>query len=92
MNISRKILTIDNKRNILALKGVLRSKGIPSSTADCAEEGWKLLSGDMDFGVALLDMRMPETNAYEQKCLDANGYISKPVDVDRLFSIVKRYL
>lgn len=119
---AKKVLIIDDDhRNTFALNAVLKSKGFICTTAGSAEEGLKMLSGDSEFAVILLDMMMPEMDGYEaihvirhrqgktipiisvtaqamqgdeEKCLEAgaNAYIPKPVDVDKLLSLLNRYL
>lgn len=115
-----KILIIDDEpRNNIALSAVLRSKGYTCITASGAEEGIQALKTDIDIGIILLDMMMPDIDGYEaipllkgthdvpiisvtaqamvgdrEKCLaaGADGYISKPVDVDKLLAILKSFL
>lgn len=119
----KKILIIDDDaRNIFALTAVLRSKGFTCLSAMEVKEGLRLLSGEHDINVVLLDMMMPDIDGYEaipkikeldgyahlpvvavtaqamngdrERCLaaGADGYVSKPVDVDLLIQLMNELI
>jgi len=62
---NEKILIIDDDdRNVFALSLVLRSRGYTCVSTQEAAEGLALLSTQMDIGVVLMDMMMPEMDGY----------------------------
>jgi len=61
-----KILIIDDDpRNIFALVAVLKTKKFVCLTASSAEEGIKILLGQHDIGIILMDMMMPDMDGYQ---------------------------
>jgi two-component system cell cycle response regulator DivK len=120
-NASKILIIDDDSRNIFALKAVLKAKGFQCETATSGPDGLKIIESEVNVGVVLLDMMMPEMDGYEtlthirngarkdipvfavtaqamvgdrEKCIEAGAtdYISKPVDVDRLMSLLKQYI
>jgi two-component system cell cycle response regulator DivK len=62
----KKVLIIDDdNRNIFALSAVLRARGFNCLSAGGAIEGIRLLKGDAEIGIVLMDMMMPEMDGYE---------------------------
>lgn len=119
---SKKAILIidDDNRNIFALKMVLKAKGFKCETALSFAEAKGLLQQNLNIGIILMDMMMPEIDGYEaiailkktgnilpiiaitaqamsgdkEKCLEAgaDGYVSKPVNIDHLMVFVDKYL
>src|SRR4051812_42070737 len=60
-----KVLLIDDdKRNIFALKAVLKSRAVDTVTTSNALDGMRLLHSDPMIRLVLLDMMMPELDGY----------------------------
>jgi two-component system cell cycle response regulator DivK len=60
-----KVLLIDDdKRNIFALKAVLKSRAVETVTTSNALDGMRLLYSDPMIRLVLLDMMMPELDGY----------------------------
>ena len=66
MNEARTILIIDDDtRNIFALSAFLKAKGYACVSTTTADEGLKVLSGNNQIGIVLMDMMMPDMDGYE---------------------------
>ncbi|MDB5250878.1 MAG: response regulator [Flaviaesturariibacter sp.] len=77
----KKIMIIDDdRRNIFALKAVLKSRGYTVLSSIDALEGIAMLAGDPAIKVVLLDMMMPETDGYEAlRLIRANAAIASTI-------------
>jgi len=116
------LLVDDDMRNLFALSGILKEKGINVLEAEDGIKALTLLKKEPDVNLVLMDIMMPGMDGYEtikkiraqkqfgklpiialtakamkedrKKCIaaGASDYIPKPVDVERLFSMMRVWL
>jgi CheY-like chemotaxis protein len=55
----------DDSRNIFALAATLKAKGYRYVSCSDAMEGMKLLQSELEIGIVLMDMMMPELDGYD---------------------------
>jgi CheY-like chemotaxis protein len=119
----KKVLIVDDDmRNIFALSTVLEEHNMVISSADNGRDAIKLLEGDSEIDIVLMDIMMPEMDGMEtmrtirkigklknlpivavtakamkgdrEKCIEAGAwdYLSKPVDPERMLSVLRAWL
>jgi two-component system cell cycle response regulator DivK len=116
------IIIDDDKRNIFALKTVLKSKGFSCLSAQSFNEGLAIIQQNPQLRLIMMDMMMPEIDGYqsiallkndanfkvlpiiaitaqamtgdEERCIaaGADGYVSKPVNIDQLMVYVNKFI
>jgi signal transduction histidine kinase/DNA-binding response OmpR family regulator/CHASE3 domain sensor protein len=78
----KKVLLVDDDvRNVYALSNVLELNGMEVAFAENGLEAIKLLEGNLNFDVILMDIMMPEMDGYEtiQRLRDNPKYIHHPI-------------
>lgn len=116
------IIIDDDKRNIFALKMVLKSKGFSCLSAQSFNDGLEIIQQNPQLRLIMMDMMMPEIDGYQsiallkndanfkilpiiaitaqamtgdkERCIaaGADGYISKPVNIDKLMVFVNKFI
>jgi signal transduction histidine kinase/DNA-binding response OmpR family regulator/HAMP domain-containing protein len=97
----KRVLVVDDDvRNIFALTSVLEQHNLQVVHAENGRAGIEALLKTPSVDGVLMDIMMPEMDGYETmqgdraKCIEAGAsdYITKPVDLDQLFSVLRVWL